>query len=213
MDIGKKIQEARLCAKLTQEQSAEALGVSRQTISNWENGKTYPDIVSVISLSDLYSVTLDELLKGDMKMIEYLEKSTDAVSARRRFSKLIIIAVYLVIWALSILFFWLGGGSDAMGYTLIILYLVMPVSTLILSAFIGQDEGWSNKKWLMILFFGFMLMLVPYATLSLANMATFEVFYLPSILDMLPGTIVSALGMAIGTLIKTMRAKRRKQAK
>ena len=63
MDIGKRIQEARLNAKLTQENAAEALGVSRQTISNWENEKTYPDIVSVVKMSDLYSVSLDRLLK------------------------------------------------------------------------------------------------------------------------------------------------------
>ncbi len=65
MDIGKKIQEARLKAKLTQEQSAEALGVSRQTISNWENEKTYPDIISVVKMSDLYSISLDRLLKEE----------------------------------------------------------------------------------------------------------------------------------------------------
>lgn len=53
MDIGTKIREARAAAHLTQEQAAEALGVSRQTISNWENNRTYPDIVSVIRMSDL----------------------------------------------------------------------------------------------------------------------------------------------------------------
>ena len=47
-DIGSKIKAARLEKKLTQEQVAELLGVSRQTISNWENEKSYPDIISVI---------------------------------------------------------------------------------------------------------------------------------------------------------------------
>ena len=61
MDIGTKIKEARLSAQLTQEQAAEQLGVSRQTISNWENNKTYPDIISVIKMSDLYEVSLDRL--------------------------------------------------------------------------------------------------------------------------------------------------------
>ena len=46
-DIGSKIKAARLEKKLTQEQVAEILGVSRQTISNWENEKSYPDIISV----------------------------------------------------------------------------------------------------------------------------------------------------------------------
>ena len=56
MDIGSKIKNARIDAQLTQEQVAEALGVSRQTMSNWENGKTYPDIVSVIKMSALWLV-------------------------------------------------------------------------------------------------------------------------------------------------------------
>ena len=84
MEIGKKLKEARLGAKLTQEQAAERLFVSRQTISNWENEKTYPDIVSVIKLSDLYSISLDELLKGDTKMLEHLEESTDIVKSNRK---------------------------------------------------------------------------------------------------------------------------------
>ena len=58
MEIGKKLKEARLAADLTLEQAAQALYVSRQTISNWENEKAYPDIVSVIKLSDLYCVSL-----------------------------------------------------------------------------------------------------------------------------------------------------------
>lgn len=65
MDIGTKIKNARLAAGLTQEQAAGALGVSRQTVSNWENGKTYPDIISVVKMSDLYHVTLDHLLKEE----------------------------------------------------------------------------------------------------------------------------------------------------
>ena len=78
-DIGSKIKSARLEKKLTQEQVAELLGVSRQTISNWENEKSYPDIISVIKMSDCYEVSLDYLLKGEQTMktyYEYLEEST-----------------------------------------------------------------------------------------------------------------------------------------
>ena len=58
----------------TQEMVAEKINVSRQTISNWENEKSYPDIISVIELSSLYSISLDDLLKGDEKMMEHLEE-------------------------------------------------------------------------------------------------------------------------------------------
>ena len=66
-DIGSKIKAARLKKKMTQEQVAELLGVSRQTISNWENEKSYPDIISVIKMSDYYEASLDYLLKGEQK--------------------------------------------------------------------------------------------------------------------------------------------------
>jgi len=84
MEIGKKLRAARQGSGLTQEQAAERLFVSRQTISNWENEKTYPDIVSVVRLSDLYSISLDELLKGDTEMLEHLEESTDIVKSNRK---------------------------------------------------------------------------------------------------------------------------------
>ena len=73
MDIGGKIKKSRTDAKITQEQAAQALGISRQTISNWENERSYPDIVSVLKMSDLYSVSLDYLLKGEGPMKDYLD--------------------------------------------------------------------------------------------------------------------------------------------
>ena len=68
MEIGSKLKKARNENGITQEQAAELLGVSRQTISNWENNKSYPDIISVIKMSDYYSVSLDHLLKEDIGM-------------------------------------------------------------------------------------------------------------------------------------------------
>ena len=84
MEIGKKLKAARSRTGLTQEQVAEHLFVSRQTISNWENEKSYPDIVSVVRLSDLYSISLDELLKGDAEMLKHLGESTDIVKSNRK---------------------------------------------------------------------------------------------------------------------------------
>ena len=58
MKIGDKIKNARIQKNYTQEQAAENLLVSRQTISNWENGKTLPDIMSIIKMSELYEVSI-----------------------------------------------------------------------------------------------------------------------------------------------------------
>ena len=84
MEIGKKLRNARTRSGFTQEKAAEQIGVARQTISNWENEKSYPDIVSVIRLSTLYSVSLDELLKGDEEMIDHLEESTNIVNSNKK---------------------------------------------------------------------------------------------------------------------------------
>lgn len=212
MDIGQKLKQARAAAGLTQEQAAGALGVSRQTVSNWENCRSYPDVAMVLAMSELYRVSLDELLKGDRKMIDHLEQSTDTVASRNRLARRITVLAYLVVWALVILTFWLGGRQDAIGYALVNLYLVLPVTTLAASAAVGLDEGWRGVRWLMLLFFGVLYMLAPYATFSLANMASFEQLRLPEAAAMLPGILCAAAGMGIGCLVRRLKQRRRQNS-
>ena len=102
MEIGKKLKNARIEAGLTQEKAAEKIDVSRQTISNWENEKSYPDIISVIALSDLYSVSLDELLKGDQKMAEHLEESTNVVKSNKKLTGAILLNIVLMILLIAL---------------------------------------------------------------------------------------------------------------
>lgn len=102
MEIGKKLKNARIEAGLTQEKAAEKIDVSSQTISNWENEKSYPDIISVIALSDLYSVSLDELLKGDQKMAEHLEESTNDVKSNKKLTGAILLNIILMILLIAL---------------------------------------------------------------------------------------------------------------
>lgn len=67
MEIGKQIKKYRTDRKLSQEELAERIFVSRQTISNWENDKNYPDMKSLLLLSSLFNVSLDILVKGDLE--------------------------------------------------------------------------------------------------------------------------------------------------
>lgn len=124
MEIGKKLKNARIEAGLTQEKAAEKIDVSRQTISNWENEKSYPDIISVIALSDLYSVSLDELLKGDQKMAEYLEESTNIVKSNKKLAGAILLNIILMklLIALNML---LPKGT----YYLVIVFCVVIMSS------------------------------------------------------------------------------------
>ena len=97
MKIGVKLKEARLRAGLTQENVAVEIEVTRQTISNWETEKSFPDIVSVIKLSTLYNISLDKLLKGDEEMIKHLEKSTNIVKSNQKLIIAIIVNVMMMI--------------------------------------------------------------------------------------------------------------------
>lgn len=103
MKIGQQLKEARVRMKLTQDEVAEHILVSRQTISNWETGKSYPDIISVIALSDLYHLTLDQLLKGDEAMVKHLEISTNLVASNVASNKKLIIGLGIYLALLFIL--------------------------------------------------------------------------------------------------------------
>ncbi|MET0979876.1 MAG: helix-turn-helix transcriptional regulator [Candidatus Saccharimonadales bacterium] len=68
MNIGKRIHEIRQQKNITQEQLASDLAISRQAVSKWEGGKAIPDIENLMYISNLYGVSLDELIKGDDKV-------------------------------------------------------------------------------------------------------------------------------------------------
>lgn len=127
MEIGKKLKNARIEAGLTQEKAAEKIDVSRQTISNWENEKSYPDIISVIALSDLYSVSLDELLKGDQKMAEHLEESTNVVKSNKKLTGTILLNIILMILLIALNML-LPEGT----YYLVIVFCVVIMSSSVL---------------------------------------------------------------------------------
>lgn len=76
MKIGGKIQELRKLSGMTQEQLAEKLDISRQTISKWESGSTLPDLESVLKLCRLFHISLDDLLEEEKKMRSDEDKIT-----------------------------------------------------------------------------------------------------------------------------------------
>ncbi|RHA48687.1 helix-turn-helix domain-containing protein [Lachnospira eligens] len=70
MEFGKQIKKLRQEAQLSQEELAERIYVSRQTISNWENDKSYPDVNSLVLLSETFQISLDKLIKGDIEVMK-----------------------------------------------------------------------------------------------------------------------------------------------
>lgn len=93
------LKEKRKEYELTQQDVAEQLNVTRQTVSSWEVGKSIPDIYNLIELSELYDISLDYMLKGDKQVTEKLKKDTVELKFLRSFSKssLIIISILLII--------------------------------------------------------------------------------------------------------------------
>lgn len=67
VELGQHIKGHRARLGMSQEQLAEAIFVSRQTISNWETDRTYPDVQSLLLLSNLFGVSVDDLIKGDVE--------------------------------------------------------------------------------------------------------------------------------------------------
>lgn len=215
MDIGSKIKNARIAADLTQEQAAEALGVSRQTISNWENEKTYPDIISVIKMSGLYNISLDRLLKEESTVsnyLDYLDESTNTVKSNKNKTTVILIMTYLCIWAIALIVFWFFmDPGDALGYSIIFQIILLPAATLVISLLMGINNLFGKLKWLSPLGFGIMYMLAYDATFNLKNAIANERLNLP-FFELLPvGVIISLFGLWIGVLVNLVRDRIRRK--
>ena len=104
MEIGKQIQKYRAAKRISQEELADRIYVTRQTLSNWETGKTYPDINSLLRLSDLFHISLDELVKGDIQAMEEKIKQEDIARFRQENNRLklmlVLCGVSFLVWLL-----------------------------------------------------------------------------------------------------------------
>jgi transcriptional regulator with XRE-family HTH domain len=97
MEIGKNISKLRKDNNLTQDDLAEKYFVTRQTISNWENGKSYPDLETLVKISDDFKISLDVLLKEDNKMVKDISKK------QKRYKWIIIPIVLYAVLIIGIL--------------------------------------------------------------------------------------------------------------
>lgn len=109
MDFGKRIKKIRLENNLTQEKMAHKLNVSRQAISNWENNKNLPDLEMIITIAHMFSLSLDELILGEVDEMDNMTEKLirDGSEGRRTRRNLIMVAI--------------GGVLIIMGVGLIVL--------------------------------------------------------------------------------------------
>ena len=112
MEIGGRIRELRAAAGMSQDDLAARVYVSRQTISSWENGKTYPDVQSLLLLSEIFGASVDSLIKGD---VETMNETIDRdIETMKRLSYVMLGFLLLMIAALI----WVGLQAFAWDWPL-----------------------------------------------------------------------------------------------
>ena len=126
MELGKHIRKYRTEANISQEELADKVFVSLQTISNWENNKSYPDIKSLVLMSEIFRVSLDQLIKGDLEKMkqeidaqEYTKFQKDSNIFAGLFIALLILPI-----PLAELFGWFGIAVYAMVFTIAMVYAI-----------------------------------------------------------------------------------------
>ena len=123
-----KIKEERLKLELSQEENANEIFVSRVTISNWETGKTYPDIESLVLLSKLFSVSIDYLVKEEVNDIMLADEMYEYGKLQGQYR---IYGLLLIINAAVVAIF---AGLDNYKYVIVafIVILIITVPTIII---------------------------------------------------------------------------------
>ena len=107
MELGKQIKMHRQEAELSQEELANRVYVSRQTILNWENDKSYPDVNSLVLLSEIFQISLDKLIKGDIGVMkEVIQK--EEIEKMKRYGRIYTIMLIVPVVSAVPLFMWLG---------------------------------------------------------------------------------------------------------
>ncbi|MGM0303559.1 hypothetical protein IGI66_003224 [Enterococcus sp. AZ048] len=107
MKIGSKLKELRIAHGYTQAELATILNVSRSTISSWEINRTYPDLSMLVSLSQLYNITVDQLINEDDKLVDTMTKETK----RNMIFKRIILSLIVVVLSFAVVFFFICSGK------------------------------------------------------------------------------------------------------
>lgn len=108
MEIGARIKEHRTAAGMSQDDLAARVYVSRQTISSWENNKTYPDVQSLLLLSEIFDATVDSLIKGDVETMNETIERDSTIMKRLSYVMLgfLLLMIACLVWICVQVFAW-----------------------------------------------------------------------------------------------------------
>lgn len=145
--LGEKLKAQRMSLGLTQQEVADHLHVSRQTISNWEVGRNFPDIPMILSISDYYNISLDDLLKGDERFMDKMKKDAELVKRTNR--RKIFDGVFIGLLSLTVLFAFIVSRTPDLPnqklWGMLIVGIVFSFSIIRFFVVIPKDDKVSGK--------------------------------------------------------------------
>ena len=180
MSLGENLQFLRKKDNITQEQLAEKLDVSRQSISKWESDTTYPEMDKLMQLCQMFHCSMDDLLQKDISAL-YVEDNAQYDKHMNIFSKMTALGVGLILFGISVMLFLEGidvGGSinDEICTMAFFIFLIIAVAILIIAGlqhadftkknpyiknfYSENEESTFNKKFTIIVTCGVVLILI-----------------------------------------------------
>ena len=135
MEFSSKIREVRKKENLTQEEFAEKIFVSRNAVAKWETNRGYPDIQNLITISDVFEISLDELIKKDKNV----KNKIIAESSSKKWHLLVII--YLITIIFYILYFLFAHKIFMIGFLIATLFM------LVIEVYIFIKDKIYKNKW------------------------------------------------------------------
>lgn len=150
MSLGENLQFLRKRDNITQEQLAEKLDVSRQSVSKWESDTTYPEMDKLIQLCQMFHCSMDDLVQGSIKNM-HAEDKAEYDSHMNQFSKLISMSVGLILLGVSVMFMLYGcnfflGNIIKEEFTGMIFFIILTISVAILIVTGIQHSDFINKN-------------------------------------------------------------------
>lgn len=142
MNFAKNLQSIRTRNGLTQEQLAEELDVTRQSVSKWESGASFPEMDTLLKICERYQVGLDELLRGSVEE-HHEEEAKGFVRHMKTFSIQMALSIPAIIMSLAVISFLDGIASEAFLGAFFLTIVTVSVITLIVS---GMEHSRYVKK-------------------------------------------------------------------
>ncbi len=163
-----------------------------------------PDVSLAGSICEAYGISADQLISGSPATLP--DAPISPVPFSERFSEYrnitTLLICYFIGWFILVLYFWVLGGGGGIFYAAVVIGILFPAMTLFISVLVGLFDCLPLYRFFLLFVFGFMHMLLPYATFTLAHMNTVHRFEAPNMYSFFVGLCISAVGILFGLLIR-----------